>query len=182
MNLKILMAEFKRLQHLDYKEWLEVQREINFADPNTLEFLQVWKPKIGVYAGSFNPFHYGHLNILDKAEKIFDKVIIAYGKNPEKNNELFTRPTGISDHQIIEYHGLLTDMIDSLGYDVTLIRGLRNSADLQYELTQFKFMQDLKSDIKTVNIFCDREFEHLSSSAIRTLISNYKVGYQYIVK
>lgn len=185
MNLNILLSEFKRLQFLDYKKWLEIQREQNLSDPNTLEFLQVWKPKIGIYAGSFNPFHYGHLNILEKAEKIFDKVIIAYGINPEKKpscRELFPRPTGISDHQIIEYQGLLTDMIDSLGYDVTLIRGLRNSTDLQYELTQFKFMQDLKSDIKIVNIFCDKEFEHLSSSAIRSLVSNYNVGNQYIVK
>jgi len=181
--MRTVLSEFKRLQYLDYTEWLKTQMEINSGVRNEhiREFLQVWKPKIGLYAGSFNPFHYGHLNILEKAEKIFDKVIIAYGKNLEKKNEVYPRPTGISDHQIIEYDGLLTDLIDSLDYDVTLIRGLRNSTDLQYELTQFKFLQELKSDIKIVNIFCDKQFEHLSSSAIRNLLK-YNVGYQYIVK
>ena len=114
--------------------------------------------------------HLGHMNIIEKAEKIFDKVIIAYGINPEKGQREYPIPEAIKKHQIIEYKGLITELIDSLGYDVTLIRGLRNSTDLQYELTQFRFLQELKPDIKIVNIFCDKEFEHISSSAIRNLM------------
>ena len=88
--------------------------------------------KIGVYAGSFNPFHKGHYNILCKAEKIFDKVIIARGINPEKNNVLVPLPKILDDRPVLSYNGLLTDFMTSLEEEnVTLIRGLRNSVDLQ---------------------------------------------------
>ena len=64
---------------------------------------------------------------------------------------------------------MLTDHIDSFGYDVTVVRGLRNSTDFQYEQNQYRYIQELKPDIKIINIFCDKEFEHISSSGIRTL-------------
>ncbi|MGZ3884824.1 MAG: pantetheine-phosphate adenylyltransferase, partial [Bacteroidia bacterium] len=54
-------------------------------------------------------------------------------------------------------------------YEVTVIRGLRNSTDFQYEQNQYRYIQELKPDIRIVNIFCDKEFEHISSSGIRTL-------------
>jgi phosphopantetheine adenylyltransferase len=75
---------------------------------------------------------------------------------------------------------MLTDFIDSLGYDVTLVRGLRNSIDLQYELTQFQYMQEFKPDIKIVSIFCDKEFEHISSSSIRMLEKYGKADSYYL--
>ena len=126
--------------------------------------------KIGLYAGSFNPFHKGHYNILQKAEKIFDKVIIARGYNPEKKNELVSLPNIIMDRTVMAYNGLLTDFIKTLPYtNITLIRGLRNSVDLQYEMNQYRYLQDLMPNIQMISIFCDKEFEHISSSGIRTL-------------
>ncbi len=122
-----------------------------------------------MFAGSFNPFHKGHYNVLLKAEKIFDKVIIAFGDNPDKETRKWPIPQKISNRQFENYSGLLTDFIDSLGYEVTVIRGLRNSTDFQYEQNQYRYIQELKPDIKIVNIFCDKEFEHISSSGIRTL-------------
>lgn len=126
--------------------------------------------KVGVYAGSFNPFHKGHYNILQKAEKIFDKVIIARGYNPEKKNDLVALPNIIMDRTVMQYSGLLTDFIKTLPYkNITVIRGLRNSVDLQYEMNQYRYLQDLMPNIQLVSIFCDKEFEHISSSGIRTL-------------
>ena len=126
--------------------------------------------KIGIYAGSFNPFHVGHYNILEKAEKIFDKVIIARGVNPEKNNMKTPLPNSLSNREVFEYSGLLTDFINTLPYDnITLIRGLRNSVDLQYEMNQYRYLQDLMPEIQVVSIFCDKEYEHISSSGIRLL-------------
>lgn len=126
--------------------------------------------KIGVYAGSFNPFHKGHYNILCKAEKIFDKVIIARGINPEKNNVLVPLPKILDDRPVLSYNGLLTDFMTSLEEEnVTLIRGLRNSVDLQFEMNQYRYFQDLMPNIQMVSIFCDKEFEHISSSGIRLL-------------
>jgi len=163
---------FKEYQFVDCKKKKKKRLEIlsDFGiNPEWLNYLKYRTPKIAVYAGSFNPFHKGHYNILKKAEQIFDKVIIARGVNPEKNNKNIDLPTKIQNRQIETYNGLLTDFIEGLGYDVTLIRGLRNATDLQYELTQYRFLQDLNPNIKIVSLFCDKEYEHISSSAIRSL-------------
>lgn len=132
--------------------------------------LGVWKPNIAVYPGSFDPFHQGHMNILEKAEKIFDKVIIARGKNPEKGERKFTElPVQLNNRQVDEYEGLLTDYTNSKPYPVTVIRGLRNTTDMAYEQNQYRWMQDLDPELKMILIFCDKEFEHISSSGIRTM-------------
>lgn len=125
---------------------------------------------VAVYPGSFNPFHRGHHNILLKAEKIFDKVIIARGVNPEKSDLSAPIPKILGDRTCMNYSGLLTDFIKGLPYDnITIIRGLRNSTDLQYEMTQYRYLQDQMPDIQLVSIFCDKEYEHISSTAIRLL-------------
>lgn len=126
--------------------------------------------KVGIYPGSFNPFHQGHLNILEKAEKIFDKVILARGINPEKKNHIMPLPHSINNRTWMNYDGLLTDFIKGLPYDnITVIRGLRNNVDLQYELNQYRYFQDLMPEIQLISIFCDKEYEHISSSGIRLL-------------
>jgi len=128
--------------------------------------------KVGVYAGSFNPFHKGHYNIFQKAEKIFDEVIIARGFNSEKNNEIVPLPKILEGVCCMEYIGLLTNFIERLPYEnITIIRGLRNSIDLQHELNQYRYFQDLMPEIQVVSLFCDKEFEHISSSGIRALSS-----------
>ncbi len=166
---------FKEFQFVDYKIYQPKRLEVlNILNKNgnlnsLIDFVKQRKPLIGVFCGSFNPFHKGHYNVLQKAEKIFDKVIIAFGKNPEKNERTWPVPHLIQNHQMEEYSGLLTDFVDSLGYDVVVVRGLRNSTDFQYEQNQYRYIQELMPNIKIINIFCDKEFEHISSSGIRTL-------------
>jgi pantetheine-phosphate adenylyltransferase len=166
---------FKEFQFVDYKEYklkrLEILNHFNTNGNLTplIDYVKAVQPNIGVFAGSFNPFHKGHYNVLQKAEKLFDKIIIAFGKNPDKTERSWPIPKTIANRQQTEYNGLLTDHIESFGYDVTVVRGLRNSTDFQYEQNQYRYIQELKPDIKIVNIFCDKEFEHISSSGIRTL-------------
>ena len=173
--LELERNEFSINQHVDFLEY-QKQRlqflETQTSNPNVkalYDYVKINKPSIAVFAGSFNPFHKGHFNVLKKAEKLFDKVIIAFGKNPDKSIRNWPIPETISNRQHTEYHGLLTDHIDSFGYEVTVVRGLRNSTDFQYEQNQYRYIQELKPDIKIINIFCDKEFEHISSSGIRTL-------------
>jgi pantetheine-phosphate adenylyltransferase len=166
---------FKEYQFVDYKDYkvkrIEALKHFNTKGNlnHLIDYVNSVEPMIGVFAGSFNPFHKGHYNVLQKAEKLFDKVIIAFGKNPDKTDRTWTVPKTIANRQQAEYKGLVTDYIESLGYDATIIRGLRNSTDFQYEQNQYRYIQELKPDIKIVNIFCDKEFEHISSSGIRTL-------------
>lgn len=169
---KMIFLKFQQFDFLLYREQrLKHLHKIN--SKNQLDaligYVKYFEPKIGVFAGSFNPFHKGHYNVLQKAERIFDKVIIAFGKNPDKEGRNWPVPKTITNRQICVYESLLTDFIDTLHYDVTVIRGLRNSTDFQYEQNQYRYIQELKPDIKIVSIFCNKEFEHISSSGIRTL-------------
>jgi pantetheine-phosphate adenylyltransferase len=131
---------------------------------------------IGLYAGSFDPFHKGHYDIINKAEKIFDKVVIVRGVNPDKVASSWELPNSIKDKVIkMGPNDLITDVIKSLkgnaGDDnkVTLIRGLRNSHDLQAELNYYYVLQDLMPEIQVISILCDRNLQHISSSLIRSL-------------
>lgn len=177
---------FKEFQFVDYTEYkikrIEILKHFNTNGNlnHLIDYVNSVEPSIAVFAGSFNPFHKGHFNVLKKAEKLFDKVIIAFGKNPDKTIRNWPIPKTISNRQQTEYNGLLTDHIDSFGYDVTVVRGLRNSTDFQYEQNQYRYIQELKPDIKIINIFCDKEFEHISSSGIRTL-EKYNKHHNYLL-
>lgn len=186
IHLQIEKFFFNTYQHIDYTVYKQARiqhlQSINtqhILDP-LIEYLHTYIPKIAVFPGSFNPFHKGHYNILLKAEKIFDKVIIAYGHNPEKDTRIFPIPYTIQNRQIAHYTTLLTDFISQLPYDVTVIRGLRNSTDFHYEQNQYRYMQELYPKIKIVNIFCDKMYEHISSSGIRTL-QKYNQHHPYLL-
>ncbi len=138
------------------------------------DFLTSYRPRIGVYPGSFNSFHVGHMDILEQAEKVFDKVIIAIGRNPSKSQEQIG--WGVKDvlplHEVVQYTSLLPDYLRTLSYaDVTLIRGLRNGYDLQYEMNQLRYLEDYGCNIPVIYLICKKEFAHISSSDIRGLIT-----------
>ncbi len=177
---------FKEFAFVDWKiyqtERIKILERFNTNGKldGLIGYIKTRQPKIGVYAGSFNPFHKGHLNVLQKAEQIFDKVIIAFGRNLEKNDAQWPRPKLLQYKQTEEYNGLITDFIKGLGYDVTLVRGLRNADDLQFEKKQYRYMQDFMPEIQHVNIFCDVEYEHISSTSIRVL-EKYGKHKEYLV-
>jgi pantetheine-phosphate adenylyltransferase len=188
-----IFKEFQFYDYSDYKsgriQFLEAYRQTINNDVN-VDFLKSYlsfrRPKIGVYAGSFNPLHIGHRNIIQKAEILFDKVIIAKGHNPEKKNYIdgadillcntpevqkMSLQKELPYHQVEVFEGFLTDFVasKSTDADVFIVRGLRNGKDLDYEVNQLRFMEGLDPRVKMVFIHCDKEHEHISSSAIRLL-------------
>lgn len=180
------LAQFRihqSVKHQDYVKLRSAYLETQKDATQNLEFIKQFAPKIAVFPGSFNPFHKGHYNVLQKAEKIFDKVIIAFGSNPEKSGERrYQVPASVSNRQIEIYDGLLTDFVSSIGgEEIIVIRGLRNSTDFQYEQNQYRYIQELMPHIRIVNIFCDKEFEHISSSGIRTL-EKYNKHHNYLLE
>lgn len=187
---------FKEFQFVDYSmykmgrlalldEWTRKYPENKHNLQNLMNYLMHYRPRVGVYPGSFNPLHNGHLNILHKAEKVFDKVIISQGINPEKEDHAtdITRLNVLKYRQTEKFRGLLTDYLTKKesDCDITVVRGLRNGDDLDYEVNQLRFMEDMKSDIKVIFIRCDKQFEHISSSAIRNLEKIGKgLGHKYV--
>jgi len=135
------------------------------------------RKRIGVYAGSFSPFHLGHADVLHQSQNVFSEVRIALGRNPEKDdNQKFPFPVGnpVLGNAIIEtFSGLLSDYLNQLDFntdsEVFLIRGLRNGDDLQYEQNQIQYIKDMYPSLNTVFFICDKRFEHISSSSLRAL-------------
>jgi pantetheine-phosphate adenylyltransferase len=129
--------------------------------------------KIGIYPGSFNPFHQGHLDIVRQAQQIFDAVTVVRAINPDKKIVQSTLPEITLLNMNVSYlafNGLITDLIteyESIGMDVTLIRGLRSGADLEYEQNLVAFMRNMHPQLKVVFLLCKPEFQHISSSALR---------------
>ena len=177
---------FKEFQFVDLSVYRDARVKVleSFNDKGNLDFLisyvRNFKPSIAVFPGSFNPFHKGHLNILNKAEAIFDKVILASGVNPDKGERTWDIPKLVQNRQLEKYSGLLTDFLQTLDYEVVVVRGLRNSTDFQYEQNQYRYLQELMPSIRIVNIFCDKEYEHISSSGIRTL-ERYGRHLEYLI-
>ena len=138
---------------------------------------------IALFCGSFNPIHIGHINILEKAERIFGRgnVITAIGINPDKiiqDDYLFEQDNKAKiiskkiNRTVITYSKFLHELIEDYekdSYNVVIIRGLRNGVDLDYEVNQMRFINDFKKDVNVIYITCDKEFEHISSSAIRKI-------------
>lgn len=195
--LELERENFLLLQSFDFATYREIRlaqlQEIekqypeNLAISTFIAFFTAFRPKIGIYAGSFNPFHLGHLNILEKAERIFDKVIIARGVNPEKIGTEADYDTldiaAIQNRQREVFTGLLTDFLQSKRTfaEITLVKGLRNGDDLDYEVNQLRFMEDMFPEIRIVFIPCDKTYEHISSTSIRNLERIEKgLGNRYI--
>jgi pantetheine-phosphate adenylyltransferase len=178
-----IFLEFQRYDYSEYKNgrlaFLESYRKKIGNDKNVdalIGTLKFRRPRIGVYAGSFNPIHSGHLNIIKKAEKMFDKVIIAMGDNPDKqlsdvNIGLAKLHNTLPYRQVEYFRGFLTDYVreKSQHADIFIVRGLRNGKDLDYEVNQLRVMEGLNSFVKMMFIHCDKEYEHISSSTIRMM-------------
>lgn len=176
-----IMLEYQQYEYADYRKgridflegFLKLNNDINASNIRTLiDIVKNRVLNIGVYAGSFNPLHKGHLNIIEKAEKIFDKVIIARGTNPDKKNESLQDWNYLTKYRQVDLY--TTDLPEYLKIkanfaNITLIRGLRNGHDLDYEMNQLRFLEDMDSTIKVVFIPCDKQYEHISSSAIRSM-------------
>src|SRR5438105_3900949 len=101
---------------------------------------------IAIYPGSFNPWHQGHEDILNKALKIFDKIIVLQGHNPAKlevkNKDFLLEIEKYKDR--VEggfFKGLLVDAIKDFNFNA-IIRGLRNGHDLQYEMNNQYWNED----------------------------------------
>lgn len=136
--------------------------------------------RIAIYAGSFDPITKGHLDILKTAAGMFDKVIIAVAKNPDKQGFLPVNvrvgliEKSVSDIENVEvdsFEGLTINYARQKGATI-LIRGLRAVSDFEYEMQLSQANSALADDIKTVFLTTKPKYNFISSSTIKEIFLN----------
>jgi pantetheine-phosphate adenylyltransferase len=137
--------------------------------------------KVAVYPGSFDPFTNGHLDVVERAIAIFDRLIIAVLANPDKRAPLFTveervqmireSVAGKGDIEVDSFTGLTVDFAHSRGAQ-TIVKGLRAYSDFDAELQQALMNRKMAPDIHT--IFLMSSFAHIfvSSSILKDIASH----------
>ncbi|MBU5449418.1 pantetheine-phosphate adenylyltransferase [Acetivibrio sp. MSJd-27] len=135
--------------------------------------------KIAVYPGSFDPITNGHLDIIKRASKVFDKVIVSIlvnsSKTPcfemEERRALIERVMGdLPNVEVDCFEGLLVNYVRKKGAHV-IIKGLRAISDFEYEFQMALANTKIAPDIETLFMMTNQEYSYLSSSIVKELAS-----------
>jgi len=134
---------------------------------------------IGVYPGSFDPVTNGHLDVIKRATKIVDKLIVGVLKNSSKKG-LFTPAErveqlkevtkNINNIEIVEYEGLLINFVKQSNAKL-IIRGLRAVTDFEYEFQWALTHEAIEPEIETVFLSTSSKYLYVSSSGVKELAS-----------
>ncbi|MGY3703986.1 pantetheine-phosphate adenylyltransferase [Vagococcus martis] len=136
------------------------------------------KKRVALFPGSFDPVTMGHINTIQKASKLFDEVVVGVFTNTTKRN-LFT---AIERKQFIEdeVHSLANVSVRVCDNDLTirianelgadyLVRGIRNQLDYEYEKSIAVLNKHLSSNIETIFLLSDEQYNHISSSMVKEI-------------
>ena len=132
-----------------------------------------------LYAGSFDPITLGHMDIIERAHAIFDRVLIAVSKNPEKRPafsfeervEMIRIATAHLDRiEVLECSGLTVEFAVSHGADV-MLRGLRAVSDFEGERSLAQINRAICPEVETLFLIGKPEHSHISSSGVREMSS-----------
>jgi pantetheine-phosphate adenylyltransferase len=135
------------------------------------------KTSIAIYPGSFDPVTNGHLDLIERGEKMFDLVIVAVLNNAEKQ-PLFSVPERVemlrevthkwSGVEVDVFHGLLVDFARKRGAGV-ILRGIRAISDYEFELQMALMNRKLEPRLETVFMLPGESYSYLSSKLVREI-------------
>lgn len=130
---------------------------------------------VAVYPGSFDPFHVGHVAIVERAGQIFGRVVVGILENTSKNS-LFTVQERLeimreyyADNDAVDvcsFSGLLVNFLDEIGASIVL-RGMRAVSDFEYEFQMAQMNRRLAPNVETVFLTPKEEYTYLSSRLVR---------------
>lgn len=135
--------------------------------------------KIAVYPGTFNPITNGHTDLVERASKLFDKVIVAVGTNVQKHGTMDVDKrvalakevlAHISNIEVQKFECLLTDFVKSCDANI-ILRGLRTVADFEYEFQLVGMNRILAPEIETVFLAPAEHLSYISSTLVREIAS-----------
>ena len=132
---------------------------------------------VAAYSGTFDPITFGHTDIIERASRMFPRVIVAVGLNPSKNPRFTIEErvdlirASVKQFKNVEvkpFDGLVVDFARDNGVTV-LVRGVRSVGDFDYEKQMAVMNRDLYPQLDTVIMVPSPEYAHLSSSLVREL-------------
>ena len=131
--------------------------------------------KKAIYPGSFDPITNGHIDIINRASALFDKLIIAVASNKSKesllskNERVEILRDSLSENSKVEidsFEGLLVDYGKKKNI-FTIVRGLRTLSDFEYEFRMAIMNRNFNKTIETIFLMTDEKYSHISSSSIK---------------
>ena len=134
-------------------------------------------PRLAVYPGSFDPITLGHLNVMERASKLFDRLIVGVGVNIEKQTmfsaderlALIGEATAhLENVEIRTFTGLAVTFVKQCGARI-MVRGVRPITDIAAELTMMMANRRLAPEVETLFMIADGELAHVSSSLIKQI-------------
>ena len=135
--------------------------------------------KIAIYPGTFDPVTYGHIDLIKRATRIFDRLIIAVARYPQKEvlfslkeriQMLETATGGLSGVSIEAFEGLLVNYVEKKKARV-MLRGLRMISDFEYEFQMALTNRRLSPEIETIYMMPNEAYCYLSSKLIKEAAS-----------
>lgn len=138
------------------------------------------KLNIAVYPGSFDPITNGHLDVISRSSKLFDKVIVGISKSSNSKNYLFTDKERLElvndctkhlkNVEPIVFEGLLVDFAKNNKINL-IIRGLRAFSDFESEFQMSLMNRKLNTDVTTIFLMPHEKYTHISSSIVKEVFS-----------
>ncbi|HEY3783516.1 MAG TPA: pantetheine-phosphate adenylyltransferase [Fimbriimonadaceae bacterium] len=132
-------------------------------------------PRLAIYPGSFDPPTLGHIDVIERAAHLFDNIIVAVGVNSSKKpmlsdeqrlQALRESTSHLKNVKVDSFKGLLIEFVRSTGAQ-SIVRGLRATADFEYEFQMALVNRRLDSEVETVFLMTKWEYSYLSSSIVR---------------
>jgi pantetheine-phosphate adenylyltransferase len=131
--------------------------------------------RIAVYPGTFDPITNGHTDLVSRAARVFEKIVIAIAENPQKK-PLFSleeriqlaehEVSGLGNVEVVGFSNLLVEFVQQIGASV-IIRGLRAVSDFEYEFQLASMNRHIAPDVETLFLTPDEDYSFISSSLVK---------------
>ncbi|WP_293743453.1 pantetheine-phosphate adenylyltransferase [uncultured Pedobacter sp.] len=137
--------------------------------------------KIALFPGSFDPITIAHVNILQRAIPLFDKIIVGIGLNSSKQNFLSAEQRlqilqtvfkGYQNIEIQTYEGLTVGFCRKINA-THMVRGIRSAADFEYERAIAQINQTMMPEVETILLLSKPEYSAISSTIVRDILRNH---------
>jgi pantetheine-phosphate adenylyltransferase len=134
-------------------------------------------PQVAVYTGVFDPIHVGHLDVIRRGSRVFDRLVVGVGINPEKSS-FFTIEERVAlvrrvvapfaNVEVDKFSGLAIHFVREVGARI-MLRGLRTTSDMEYEFTMSLTNLALDPEIETVFLMAKENYSHISGTLLRQI-------------